>query len=148
MNRIVQGTSISIPPLGSSPDLLEVSSYSSLVDLSGGASDGWLVGENGKDTLDKGTGKDKISYGNECSKDLWEKVQGRLIDWTGEFDDPHVPGNRTCHYPKVTPCASWVKDFVIDLAGSNGTHNPNGEIKIVLSGGDDGETNKAKGVRW
>jgi hypothetical protein len=88
--------------------------------LLGGAHNDWLIGGDGKDTLDKGTGKDKSSHGNDYSKDLWEKVQERLIDWTGELDDSPVP------------CASWVKDFVIDLAGSNGNYKTNGDIKIVL----------------
>jgi len=101
--------------------------------LRGGAGNDWLIGGGGKDTLDKGTGKDKISSGNDNSKVLREKVQTRLIDWTDAYDDSPVPGNGACHHPKVSPCAPWVKDFVIDLAGSNGTRNPNGEIKIKLS---------------
>jgi Ca2+-binding RTX toxin-like protein len=53
--------------------------------LRGGAGNDWLIGGGGKDKLDKGTGKDKISSGNDNSKDLREKVQTRLIDWTGEY---------------------------------------------------------------
>jgi Ca2+-binding RTX toxin-like protein len=101
--------------------------------LRGGAGNDWLIGGDGKDTLDKGTGKDKISNGDDYSKDLWEKVQTRLIDWTGKFEGWQIPGNGGRNYTKVTPCAPWVKGFVIDLAGNNGTHNPNSEIKIVLS---------------
>jgi hypothetical protein len=44
---------------------------------------------------------------------------------------------------KVSPCAHWVKGFVIDLAGNNGTHNPNGEIKIVTPMGDHNQTRVA-----
>jgi Ca2+-binding RTX toxin-like protein len=105
--------------------------------LRGGAGNDWLIGGDGKDTLDKGTGKDKASSGDDFSKDLWDKVQTRLINSIGEFDDSHVPGNGTGHYAKITPCAQWVEDFVTDLAGNNGTCNPNREIKIVLAGGSD-----------
>ena len=116
--------------------------------LQGGAGNDWLIGGDGKDTLDKGTGKDKGSSGDDSSKELWERVQECLIDWAGQYDGSPIPGNGTCHHAEVTLCAPWVKDFVIDLAGSNETYNPNGDIKIVLSGGDGGETNKTKGVRW
>jgi Ca2+-binding RTX toxin-like protein len=114
--------------------------------LRGGAGNDWLIGGDGKDTLDKGTGKDKVSYGNVYSKDLWEKVQERLIDWAGKYEDSPVPGNGTCRHAEVTLCAPWVKDFVIELAGNNGTYNPNGDIKIVLSGEGDGKSNKTQGV--
>jgi len=105
--------------------------------LNGGTDNDWLIGGDGKDLLDKGTGKDKASHGNDYSRDLGEKVQARLIDWIGESEDSHVPGNGTCHQAKVSPCAPWVKDFVIDFAGNNGTHNPNSEIKILIPGRED-----------
>jgi len=79
----------------------------------GGEGNDLLVGGPGKDTLDGGRGHD------------------RLIDWSKGWDC-HVHGHGASHHAKVTPCAPWVKNFVFDLAGNNGTHNPNGEIKIVL----------------
>jgi hypothetical protein len=116
--------------------------------LGGGAGDDWLIGGGGQDTLDRGTGKDKISHGNDYSKHLWEKVQERLIDWTGKYQDSPVRGNGTGQQAEVTLCAPWVKDFIIDLAGSNGTYDPNGDIQIMLPRRDDGETNRTMGVGW
>jgi RHS repeat-associated protein len=86
--------------------------------ISGGEGNDLLVGGSGKDTLDGGGGHDK------------------LIDWSKDWDY-HVPGNGGCHQAKVSPCASWVKGFVIDLAGNNGTHNPNSGIQVVLPPGND-----------
>jgi Ca2+-binding RTX toxin-like protein len=111
--------------------------------LRGGAGNDWLIGGGGKDTLDGGTGKNKISSGNDDSQDLWEKVQTRLIDWTGAYEDSHGSGNGTSHHLKFSPCGSWIKDFVLDLAGSNNAHNSNSGIQIVLPSAND---NKPKVV--
>jgi Ca2+-binding RTX toxin-like protein len=86
--------------------------------LYGGAGNDLLVGGFGKDTLDGGTGKDT------------------LIDWSGKYNDYKGHGHKACHETKVSPCASWVKHFVSDLAISNDTHHPNAGIKIVLPGED------------
>jgi len=107
--------------------------------LRGGAGNDWLIGGEGKDTLDKGTGKDKISNGNDYSKKLREKVQEFLVDWTGDSNDSPVPGDGTSNHMKVTPCAPWVLDFVIDLAENNDIRNPNYGIQLVISSIDSGE---------
>jgi PKD repeat protein len=86
--------------------------------LYGGADNDLLVGGPGKDILDGGTGKDV------------------LIDWSINYDDYKGHGHKGCHETKVSPCASWVKYFVSDLAISNDTHHPNTGVKIVLPGED------------
>jgi len=87
----------------------------------GGEGNDLLVGGPGRDTLDGGGGHD------------------RLIDWSKDWCC-HAHGHGTFHHMKVSSCAHWVKGFVIDLAGNNATHNPNGEIKIVLPIEDDNQT--------
>ena len=88
----------------------------------GGRGNDKIFGGNGNDLLVGGPGKDTLDGGSG---------NNRLIDWSKDWDC-HVPRNGAGHHAKITPCAPWVKGFVIDLAGNNGTHNPNGEIKIVL----------------
>jgi Ca2+-binding RTX toxin-like protein len=86
--------------------------------LHGGAGNDLLVGGLGRDTLDGGTGKDT------------------LIDWSGKHDDYKGHGHNAGHETKISPCATWVKHFVSDLAITDNTHNPNSGIKIVVSGED------------
>ena len=66
----------------------------------------------------------------------------RLIDWSKDWGC-HVHGHGALDHLKVSSCAHWVKDFVIDLAGNNATHNPNSEIKIVLPVEDRNQTRVA-----
>jgi Ca2+-binding RTX toxin-like protein len=101
--------------------------------LFGDAGNDWLIGGEGNDLLEKGSGRDKIRYGNDSSRDLWRNVQTYLVDLTGKWDDFVGIGSGSFQYVKMTPSGQWVKDFVIDLAGSKGTRNPNGEIRIMLS---------------
>jgi len=80
--------------------------------------------------LVRGRGKDFLDGG---------RINDRLIDWSKDWDS-HVPGNGGRHHAKVTLCAPWIKDFVIELAGDNGIQNPNGGIKIVLPLEDHNQT--------
>jgi Ca2+-binding RTX toxin-like protein len=82
--------------------------------ISGGDGNDLLVGGRGHDTLDGGAGKD------------------RLVDWFGTYNDHKRHGHNACHETKISPCASWVKDFVSDFAKTNDTHHANSGIKIVL----------------
>jgi len=91
--------------------------------LLGGEGNDLLVGGPGKDTLDGGLGKD------------------RLIDWDEDWDC-HLPQNGKHRHSKVSPCVSWIRDFVIDLAGSNDINNSNSGIKVVLTPAND---NRSKG---
>jgi Ca2+-binding RTX toxin-like protein len=80
----------------------------------GGAGNDLLVGGLGKDTLDGGEGNDK------------------LIDLSGKYKYCHAPKNGGSHHTQVSPCGSWVKDFVVSLAGNKNTHNLNKDIQVVL----------------
>jgi len=113
---------------GMGNDLLDGGSGNDL--LFGGPGNDILIGGAGNDILVGGAGQDTLAGGSG---------NNRLIDWSKGWDC-HVHGHGAFHHMKVSPCAHWVKSFVIDLAGNNGTHNPNGEIKIVLPIEDDNQT--------
>lgn len=98
--------------------------------LFGGPGNDILIGDAGNDILVGGRGNDTLDGGSG---------NNRLIDWSKDWDC-HVHGHGAFHHMKVSPCAHWVKGFVIDLADNNGTHNPNSEIKIVLPIEDDNQT--------
>ena len=124
--------------------------------LGGGLGNDVLIGGRGDDTLDGGPGNDRLfggrgndtilgGEGNDLlvggpGRDTLDGGVGRdrLIDWSKDWGC-HINGHGTFHHMKVSPCAHWVKGFVVDLAGNNVTHNPNGEIKIVLPIEDDNQ---------
>ena len=117
--------------------------------LIGGLGNDVLIGGRGDDTLDAGPGNDRLfgGRGNDTilggeGNDLLVGGPGRdtldggvghdrLIDWSKDWGC-HINGHGALDHMKVSSCVHWVKGFVIDLAGNNVTHNPNGEIKIVL----------------
>ncbi len=80
--------------------------------LRGDAGNDLLIGGPGKDVLEGGAGKD------------------RLIDWSGKYCDLTWCENKAWHKTGIDPWASWLGDFVSDLATAGA--NPNGSIKITL----------------
>ena len=96
-----------------------------------------LYGEAGKDLLVGGYGKDKLVGGPGKDK---------LIQGVSRYEDSKGHKHKGCHETKCAPCAAWVKSFVGHL-GSDGSHDPNSDIKVVLPGGDDGKSNKTKGCK-
>jgi Ca2+-binding RTX toxin-like protein len=99
--------------------------------LLGGEGNDLLIGGSGNDILKGGPGNDILIGGP--GNDTLDGGSGnnRLIDWSKDWDC-HINGRGAFRHMKVSSYACWVKSFVIDLAGNNATHNPNGEIKIVL----------------
>ena len=57
-----------------------------------------------------------------------------LIDWSHKHK--YFKGFKK----KTIPCASWVHQFVGDLATKDETLNPNGEIKIEIPTKDENES--------
>jgi Ca2+-binding RTX toxin-like protein len=74
--------------------------------LYGGEGDDTLIGGSGRDKLDGGPGDDVLNY-RTAAKSF------------GQFG--------------INGCASWVNDFVGDLAFDDEIFNPNGNIEIMLS---------------
>ena len=110
--------------------------------LDGGNGNDLLIGGSGNDILKGGPGNDILIGGP--GNDTLDGGSGnnRLIDWSKDWDC-HINGRGAFRHMKVSSYACWVKSFVIDLAGNTGTHNPNGEIKIVLPIEDDNQTRVA-----
>jgi len=48
----------------------------------------------------------RLARGTILSQPLCEKVQARLIDWTGRYEDIYFPGNGTGHHLRVSPFSS------------------------------------------
>jgi 6-phosphogluconolactonase (cycloisomerase 2 family) len=89
--------------------------------LFGGLGDDWISGGDGNDLLVGGHGRDTLDGG---------EGNNRLIDWSGGFKKK---GHHNDHCEAINPSSAWVKGFVGDLAVKENGHNPNGNIKIVLS---------------
>jgi VCBS repeat-containing protein len=118
--------------------------------LYGGWGNDLLIGGSGDDILDGGPGNDRLfggrgddiilgGAGNDLlvggpGKDTLDGEAGydRPIDWSGKYKYCHAPKNGGFHHTQVSPCGSWVKDFVVSLAGNNDHHNLNTGIQIVL----------------
>lgn len=109
--------------------------------LDGGDGDDWLYGESGDDILYRSAGTDRLDGGagsnqtqdgplNASSSE--SQASTLLMSFSGY--DP-VAGNA-----KISPTASWVNDFVSDLAFANDYFNPNRSMQIVVSTEDDGKT--------
>jgi len=94
----------------------------------GGAGNDLLVGGPGKDTMVGGTGRNK------------------LIQGASEYEEFKWYEEKPCHEAKIDPCASWIKHFVSHLA-TDGTHNPNNDIQVMLPGGGDSKINTTKGYK-
>jgi hypothetical protein len=76
------------------------------------------VGGNGRDSLDGGAGEDLlIDY---CGKNRYHQALGVNENWSAA----------------IQASASWVTDFVANLAGS-GDPNPNSGIQVMLKSGTD-----------
>jgi len=85
-------------------------------DLFGEDGNDLLVGDHGDDTLDGGAGVNK------------------LVDWPDKHKDCGDHGHGPFDKAIVSPCSSWVSNFVSDLCGDPGKNNPNCKIKITLQG--------------
>jgi Ca2+-binding RTX toxin-like protein len=94
--------------------------------LKGDEGNDYLSGSSGNDQLFGGSGDDKL-YGGS-GHDILEDDSGNdtLIDWSYSHKHSKWLKNETI------PCASWLHQFVKDLATKDETPNPNGEIKIEL----------------
>jgi hypothetical protein len=120
---IDEGSLVSFAMLASDPDLATdpVLALDAPAALGRRVGDDIRSGARGKDLQIRGLRIDALRSG---------PGEDALIDWNSDRHC-HGPRNGAGHHAKVTPCAAWVKSFVIDLAGDNGTHNPNGDIKIL-----------------
>jgi Ca2+-binding RTX toxin-like protein len=94
--------------------------------LKGRGGNDLLIGSSGDDQLYGGSGDDKLIGGR--GRDILEGGSGNdtLIDWSYQ----HKHSKR--FKKKTTPCASWVHQFVGDLATKNEGSNPNDKIKVHL----------------
>jgi hypothetical protein len=63
-----------------------------------------------------------------------------IIDWSDKYENYEGHGRKARHETKVHPSATWVKDFVGDLAITDHAHNPNSGIQVMLPGGDNSKT--------
>jgi Ca2+-binding RTX toxin-like protein len=91
--------------------------------LIGSSGDDQLYGGSGDDTLIGGSGDDVLEGGS--GEDI-------LIDWSYHHKHSKWSKKSDFHHKKTSPCASWVHQFVNDLATEDETPNPNGDIKIEL----------------
>jgi Ca2+-binding RTX toxin-like protein len=85
--------------------------------LLGGPDSDLLIGGPGKDVLNGGPGKDE------------------LIDWSGKYGDWNWYEKKAWHKTKVDSRASWLWQFISDLATTDDASNPNSKIEITLPGG-------------
>jgi hypothetical protein len=58
----------------------------------------------------------------------------KLVDWPDKHKDCGDHGHGPFDKAIVSPCSSWVSNFVSDLCGDPGKNNPNCKIKITLQG--------------
>jgi Ca2+-binding RTX toxin-like protein len=102
--------------------------------LKGRGGNDLLIGSSGDDQLFGGSGDDKL-YGGS-GHDILDGGSGNdtLIDWSSSHK--HSKGSKK----KTIPCASWVHQFVGDLATRDKTPNPNGKIKIEIPRKDKNES--------
>jgi Ca2+-binding RTX toxin-like protein len=101
--------------------------------MAGGDGNDKLYGGHGNDSLLGGTGNDLLVGGP--GKDTLDGEAGhdRLFDRSAKYKYCHVPKNGGFHHVQVSPCASWVKGFILGPAGSHDPHHPNSAIQLLLS---------------
>jgi Ca2+-binding RTX toxin-like protein len=107
--------------------------------LRGGRGNDYLSGSSGNDQLFGGLDDDKLDggSGNDVGDDKLIGGSGHDILEGGSGNDTLIDWSHKHKYfkgfkKKTIPCASWVHQFVGDLATKDETLNPNGEIKIEL----------------
>jgi Ca2+-binding RTX toxin-like protein len=130
--------------------------------LEGGNGNDVLIGGRGDDTLDGGFGDDRLfggqgddkllgGDGNDVLKggggnDTLDGGPGKdsLIDWAGKYEKGKGNGTSAWEETGVSASASWVEQFVSNLASTNGTLNPNSSIQVVIPGREDNQTSPAR----
>ncbi|MEJ2723028.1 MAG: hypothetical protein P8175_00020 [Deltaproteobacteria bacterium] len=112
----------------------------------GGDGDDMLFGQGGNDKLYGDAGKDLLVGGYGKDKLVGGPGKDKLIQGVSRYEDSKGHKHKGCYETKCAPCAAWVRHFVGHL-GSDGSHDPNSDIQVVLPGRDHGKADKAKGSK-